>query len=516
MDQPHLIIVGAGIAGLSTGYYARLNGFRTTIFEKHKIPGGLCTAWKRKGYTFDISMHMLVGSRSGPFHQMWKELGVVPDQKFHYHEGELTRVMGREKTLSFHSDPRALEKQMVSLSPADASLVKEFMRLYTGPEMMAAASLKAQELLSTGDRLRQAAVMMPLMGVLMKYRGRTFQEFASRFRDPFLREAVLFLIDTPGWPMPDYPMLGLAGFSTSGLNDAGVPAGGSQKVVFGIAERYKGLGGELRCGCRVSDILVEKDRAVGIRLEDGSEHRGDAVVWAADGHTAIFDLLRGRYLGEQVRRMYEEWTPVRPIVQVCIGVARDMSPEPVHVVFQPESPIEIAGVKHRWIGTLHRCFDPSMAPPGKSVVEVWYPSSLEHWESLARDHARYNEEKARIANITIRELDRLWPGFAGQVEIVDVPTPLTYVRYTGNWKGSPDGWYATSRNIMEQQPVRSLPGLTDFHMVGQWTAPYTGTVIAALSGRQLIEIMCRRAGRTFVSRFDGAAMPAMKPKKGAV
>jgi len=49
-----VIIVGAGIAGLSAGCYSMKNGFQTTIFESHSIPGGLCTAWKRKGYTFDI------------------------------------------------------------------------------------------------------------------------------------------------------------------------------------------------------------------------------------------------------------------------------------------------------------------------------------------------------------------------------------------------------------------------------------------------------------------------------
>lgn len=44
--------VFAGIAGLSAGCYARMNGYKTTIFEAHTIPGGLCTAWTRKGYTF--------------------------------------------------------------------------------------------------------------------------------------------------------------------------------------------------------------------------------------------------------------------------------------------------------------------------------------------------------------------------------------------------------------------------------------------------------------------------------
>ena len=61
-----MIIVGAGISGLVTGFYAQKNGFDTEIFEMHTIPGGLCTAWTRKGYTFDTSMHFLMSSKEGP------------------------------------------------------------------------------------------------------------------------------------------------------------------------------------------------------------------------------------------------------------------------------------------------------------------------------------------------------------------------------------------------------------------------------------------------------------------
>jgi phytoene dehydrogenase-like protein len=46
-----MIIIGAGLAGLSTGCYAQMNGYCTQIFEMHSKPGGLCTVWKRKGYT---------------------------------------------------------------------------------------------------------------------------------------------------------------------------------------------------------------------------------------------------------------------------------------------------------------------------------------------------------------------------------------------------------------------------------------------------------------------------------
>jgi hypothetical protein len=53
--------------------------------------------------------------------------------------------------------------------------------------------------------------------------------------------------------------------------------------------------------------------------------------------------------------------------------------------------------------------------------------------------------------------------------------------------------------MMNQSPVRALPGISDFYMVGQWTAPFTGTVMAALSGRQLVELLCRQDGKAFAA-----------------
>ena len=72
-----IIIIGAGFAGLAAGIYARMNGYSTQIFETHNLPGGLCTSWKRKGYTFDGCIHWLVGSSpcSG-MHDIWEETGI--------------------------------------------------------------------------------------------------------------------------------------------------------------------------------------------------------------------------------------------------------------------------------------------------------------------------------------------------------------------------------------------------------------------------------------------------------
>jgi len=492
-----MVIVGAGIAGLSAGIYSLMNGYRTTICEMHDIPGGLCTAWKRKGYIFDISMHMLVGSSSGPFNRMWRELGVLEGRRFVYHN-VTARIEGRGKRLDICIDPQRLEEQMRELSPDDEGLTKEFIRLLFSKSIMNLSSLKPAEMFGLMDKIKMYSSFLPFIGVFKKYGHLTIQEFAERFKDPFLQNAVRFFIDTPGWPMLRFPMIAMTGMMRSSDN-AGVPLGGSQKVIFDMAERYEQLGGEIRYKSRATELITLNDQAIGVRLEDGREIMADEVVWAGDGHRLIYEILGGRYLNDEIKDMYTNWIPVKPMVHVAIGVGQDMSREPHCVIFELDKPITIGGDEHRWMSVLHHSFDPSMAPPGKSAVEVWYATRYDYWEKLAADRTAYEAEKKRIADLSIAELDRRWPGFKSAVEVVDVPTPATYVRYTGNWQGSPDGWYVTPDNMGKRTLLRTLPGLSNLYMVGQWTAPFTGTVMGALSGRQLIQILCREDKKSFMT-----------------
>jgi phytoene dehydrogenase-like protein len=87
MPEETMIIIGAGVGGLATGCYAQMNGYRTQIFEMHSLPGGVCTAWKRKGYTFDGCIHHLAGCQ--PEHRqyrVWEELGAMPRPILHPEE----------------------------------------------------------------------------------------------------------------------------------------------------------------------------------------------------------------------------------------------------------------------------------------------------------------------------------------------------------------------------------------------------------------------------------------------
>jgi phytoene dehydrogenase-like protein len=107
---------------------------------------------------------------------------------------------------------------------------------------------------------------------------------------------------------------------------AGWPAGGSLEFARSIAQRYTALGGQIHYQARVEKVLVENDRAVGVRLDDGAEHRADVVISNADGHATIFDMLDGRYTTERIRAFYDNAPRQQEMaLHVSLGVARDFS-----------------------------------------------------------------------------------------------------------------------------------------------------------------------------------------------
>lgn len=245
--------------------------------------------------------------------------------------------------------------------------------------------------------------------------------------------------------------------------------------------------------------MVEGDKAVGVRLSDGTEHQADVVVSAADGHSTIFEMLDGRYTDGEIRGYYTSFPLFPPILQVSLGVARDLSGEPHAVDFPLAEPFIAGGRAYGRLALQHYCFDQALAPSGKSVLVVYLASDYDYWKALSLDRKRYEAEKEVVAGKVIAALERRFDGLAGQVEARDVATPVTYERYTGNWRGSYEGWLLTTGNsrYMVKRMKRELPGLADFHMIGQWLAPGGGLPPAALHGREVIQALCAREKREF-------------------
>jgi len=93
-------------------------------------------------------------------------------------------------------------------------------------------------------------------------------------------------------------------------------------------------------------------------------------------------------------------------------------------------------------------------------------------------------------------LDSELPGFAAAVELTDLSTPATIIRYTNNWHGSFEGWLPTVDTFRAKLP-RTLDGLSNFYMVGQWLNPGGGLPPCGIDGRRLAKRLCRSEGRRF-------------------
>lgn len=491
-----ILIVGAGMAGLAAGCYARMNGYRTTILEMHDKPGGLMTGWKRKGYTIDGCIHWLVGSGRHGFNQVWRELGMVQGREFVDAEEFYRLAWPDGRTFVLYADPDRLERHITELSPEDAGAAKDFCNLVRGTMKIDAPLGKPAELQTFFDKLRFGLTVMPKYLPLGRWFRLSTAEYAKRFKSELVRAGL-----SMAWP-EDFPLLFIA--MTLGWlakKEAGYPIGGSLGLVDAVAKRLAGLGGEVRYKTRVNGIIVESDRAVGVRLEDGRELRADDVIWAADSHTALFDLLDPKYLTETARRPFDLLKPFPALCFVGLGVRRTFPELPALVsglqVKLPE-PVEVAGRRVDSVGLRIFNQDPTLAPDGCTAVTAMFVSDVGWWQSLAGDRARYEAEKAKVADIVVASLERRFPGAGALVEMRDVATPLTFVRYTGNWQGSFEGWMVTPGTWNVKVPMH-LPGLAGFYQCGHWVMPGGGLPPSAQSGREVIQLICARDRRRFLT-----------------
>ena len=280
-------------------------------------------------------------------------------------------------------------------------------------------------------------------------------------------------------------------------HNAGWPIGGSLEFARAIERRYLDLGGEIHYKSRVAKILVDDDQAVGVCLVDGTEHSADMVISAADGRTTIYDMLEGKYTDSKIRSYYDNWPIYQPYTQISVGVARDFSSELHSVTFPLEEPINVADEARTRLHLRHYCYDPTMASSGKSVIIAIFPNgNYAYWKKLYEERERYKAVKQALADAVIDRLEKRFPGIREQVEVVDVATPVTYERYTGNWQGSYMGWANTTENAGKMMD-RMLPGLGSFYMAGQWVYMGGGVPGAVMSGRHVIQVICRNDKKPF-------------------
>ena len=499
MAGKSIIIIGAGLAGLSTGCYAQMNGYRSQVFEHDTVPGGVAACWKRKGYLIDGGIHFLMSHKSGQAaYELYRQLGTAQANRFldlSTYGCFIDESSGRSVVVT--QDLDRLADELKALSPSDAQAIDDLItgaRAMQGSDLSEIGMSKPPELMGPMDHLKEMWDTRRMLKYLTGKYSKSVADYVQDLHDPWLRECVknLFLPEVPVW----FVLMLLALIADGQI---GLLEGGCLGFVLPIEKRYKDLGGQVTYKATVEKILVDRDQAAGVRLADGSEHRADVVVSAADGYSTIFNMLGGRYVDKKIENRYKNWTLVRPMVMVNFGVARKFPDEPPFTTIMLKRPFPVNRQPIKGIFVRIFNYSPKFASPDKTVVQVEFETEWNYWNELqGEDRARYDAQKERIAAEVLRRLEAHYPGISSLVEMTDVATPYTTWRYTLNHEGASMGWLPTPE-VINTRVRRTLPGLANFYMAGQWVTPGGGVPPCLYSGRHVVQLLCHRDGKPFTT-----------------
>jgi len=488
-----VIVIGAGIAGLSAGVYAQKCGFDTTILESHNKAGGNCTSWKRRGYLFEGGMHWLGGSsKNEALNKLWRYIGAVNDDvEIHYGE-PFVEYNHQGTPVRLYRDVTKTERHLLELSPTDAKEIKKLCNNIRKVQRLAMPVPDVKGVKMTKRTHPSLSLFFYAISALwtMKKQGKlSREEYANRFLHEGIRELMRAI---PGAEQ-GISMLFLT-MGSLARGDGGFPEGGSLPFVQRIVNTFTMLGGQMLYNTRVERVVVENGKATGV-VSGESFFPADAVIIATDTMTIqqLFDTL------PELPWIKEMQTTTEPtmVTLISLGINADLRKYPERPLVKLKTPVTIDNQTYNYLLISNYADDWVYSPEGKTAMTIQLPGDTYDFWKKSKAENRYDEEKQKIANQMKEAIETLFPEAAGKIEVCDVATPLTYERYCGNWKGS---WMTAITSDLKMKRYPSvIKGIDGVYLAGQRIMPPGGLPPALMTGRTAVQYLCRDTDTLFIS-----------------
>ena len=479
-----VIVIGSGIGGLVTATQLAAKKAKVLVLERYLIPGGSAGYFEREGYRFDVGASMIFGfGEKGTTNLLTRALDavgmsietVIDPVQIHYHlPGGLE--------LKVHRDYEKFLQELIAIFPHEEKGIRRFY----GECWNIFNCLNSMELLSLEELgyLMRVFFQHPLSCLgLVKYLPQNTGDIARRhIKDPKL----LKFIDMECYcwsvmPASHTPAIN-AGMVFSDRHYGGInyPKGGVGQIAQKLATGLEKYGGEIQYKARVTEILLENGKAVGVKLANGKEYYAKRIVSNATRWDTFEKLLSPDQMPAQEKRWQQRYQKSPSFLSLHLGVKAEVLPvgtECHHILLEewnnmenPEGTIFVS------IPTL---LDPDLAPAGHHIIHTFTPSWIEDWQGLSPQ--AYQEKKEAAASQLIHRLETIFPGLNAGLDYQEVGTPRTHRRFLGR----DDGTYGPipSRKLagLLGMPFNRT-GIPQLYCVGDSTFPGQGLNAVAFSG----------------------------------
>lgn len=473
-----VVVIGAGLGGLTCAAYLAKAGARVVLVEKHHTPGGCASSFRRGPYYFDAGAHVLGSCRP---------------------QGQIGRLLSdhalADRLVLIPSDPA----DVVITAHHEVPFFRDWKRTV---DILADAFPHEAEALS---RLVEYLMGTDPLRLYTDLQGVTFAQLLRAYvRDPELQSVFAMLLGNIGLPASRAAAVTAAFLYRDYVFDGGFyPRGGMQRFPDLLLERFQEYGG---CALLLSPaeeiVTTPSGRVEAVKIKYRGRHAAEirtrVVVANCDPYQLYGRLLESTGLPGRLAQL-ETRVPTLSALLVYLGVHHDLrdvvrhrgtiwSYRRGHVDEYYEGvlagDLQLSGREGFVTCHIPSLHDPELLPPGRHAIQAM----------VFAPYAPRPAWDARLAELQDRILDRvetLVPGLRGWIEVVHVATPPTLVKYTANYQGALYGWAATceqigSAKLPEETPVDGL------YLVGHWAgvpSGYGGIPSVVASGRRVARLV---------------------------
>lgn len=459
MKQYDVIVIGGGNGGLASAATLAEKGKSVILFEKHNIPGGCGTSFRRGRFEFEVALHQLshMGTEEnpGPLRELFERYGILDEINW-IQIKELFRVNFPDGTgVSLPAERKQCEDFLCKEFPSQADGIRKYFE--TVYKFCAeAAEFAAKSAKSTGEpgALKKAimkAGFPKLYPTLANYGLKSTQEVLDKFfTDSKLQLALSAYWCFMGVPPARFPFAILAKCTNFYLETKPYYLTGTSMMMNqAIMEAVQKMGGTVRLNCGVKRIILENGKAVGVIDELGEEYRAKKIISNISPLATYGNLLLPEEIPDAAREYLKPYTVGISAITCFIGL--DCTPQEIgfttSFTLNYESLDANEDFKDAYkllpgndplVATCYTVDDPSVSPKGTSVITAGTLKYGEPWEKLPPE--QYYEMKYEAGRRIVARLEKMYPGFTEHIEEMEIATPLTHMRYLGHPGGAIYGY----------------------------------------------------------------------------